>query len=641
MRATCGAFLAAAALALALAPAAAAAPAPRAMIVYLPARDALGLMAGHPELSLGLTSPSLGGYKRPQMSVDISQGARISTRAYTRKLPRLRLAGTQVEGWAELVRRARDAPGDVVPGLLASTVGRAGYAGVTGAENTESFAVADRAGHIGAVSFGSASSLPVRALALWRPRSLVVVRLPPGGAGLDRLLSARGPADLVVVVEAPPPKGLKLLATGVVGPGARGGVIRSGTTRRDGLIAATDISVSVLNALGIKEPKKMQGERIETRSGHGVGYVRQLEARLDAVLPHRSDALKVVGLTWLALLLVMVLGWRREGLRAAGRIFFLAAVWLPALTLLTAALEPSGLVEGLVLALGSLALGALTDARLPWPGAAVLPAAVSFGTHAVDLALGSKLIGLSIAGPNPKGGSRFFGIGNELEIILALAVLLGTGAALTLRPRWPAPRVFAATALVAALVIGTGRLGADVGGVITLGAGGAAAAVMSLPRGPSRRAIALAVVVPILGVGALLLIDLAVGGGAHFTNTLSRSSGPGDLGKVLIRRWRLSVAGLTHGTTPFSVGIAIALLAACAIRWRALLAPVSGERERGFRAAVVGAFFAVVAGALANDSGPMIVLIGTFSLLLCLWYVRSGRRPAARPEAGLTSRGCA
>jgi hypothetical protein len=164
---------------------------------------------------------------------------------------------------------------------------------------------------------------------------------------------------------------------------------------------------------------------------------------------------------------------------------------------------------------------------------------------------------------------------------------------------------------------------------------------MSLPRGPSRRAIALAVVVPILGVGALLLIDLAVGGGAHFTNTLSRSSGPGDLGKVLVRRWRLSVAGLTHGTTPFSVGIAIALLAACAIRWRALLAPVSGERERGFRAAVVGAFFAVVAGALANDSGPMIVLIGTFSLLLCLWYVRSGRHPAARPEAGLTSRGCA
>ncbi len=57
----------------------------------------------------------------------------------------------------------------------------------------------------------------------------------------------------------------------------------------------------------------------------------------------------------------------------------------------------------------------------------MLPAAVSFGAHAIDLALGSHLIGLSIAGPNPKGGSRFFGIGNELEIILSLTVLIGTG----------------------------------------------------------------------------------------------------------------------------------------------------------------------------------------------------------------------
>ena len=77
------------------------------------------------------------------------------------------------------------------------------------------------------------------------------------------------------------------------------------------------------------------------------------------------------------------------------------------------------------------------------------------------------------------------------------------------------------------------------------------------------------------------------------------------------------------------------------IRRRELLAPLAGQRERPLRAAFVGSFFAVVVGALANDSGPMIVMIGTASLLLALGYVRSGTPTGARPEAGLTSHGCA
>ncbi|HKN94977.1 MAG TPA: hypothetical protein VJU60_11640, partial [Thermoleophilaceae bacterium] len=256
-------------------------------------------------------------------------------------------------------------------------------------------------------------------------------------------------------------------------------------------------------------------------------------------------------------------------------------------------------------------------------------------------ALGSHLIGLSLAGPNPKGGSRFFGIGNELEIILAVTLLVGTGAALTLMPERSAPRTFGIAALVGAVIIGAGRLGADVGGVITVGAGGAAAVVVSLPRGPTPRSIALAVLVPVLAVGALVLLDFAVGGGAHLTHTLSNSSGPGDLGKVVLRRWRLSTAGLTHPGTLVAVAVFIAVLVAGVVKRRELLSPVSGQRERPLRAAVIGSFFAVVIGALANDSGPMIVMIGTVSLVLLVGYVRSDNFQDGRPVAGLPSHGCA
>jgi hypothetical protein len=83
------------------------------------------------------------------------------------------------------------------------------------------------------------------------------------------------------------------------------------------------------------------------------------------------------------------------------------------------------------------------------------------------------------------------------------------------------------------------------------------------------------------------------------------------------------------------------VLVLMAVRRRELLAPLAGERLRPLRAAVTGSFFAVVIGALANDSGPIIVMIGTTSLVLTLGYVRWGTRARARPEAGLTLNMCA
>jgi hypothetical protein len=170
-----------------------------------------------------------------------------------------------------------------------------------------------------------------------------------------------------------------------------------------------------------------------------------------------------------------VLWFRRRGpgLDEALRTIFLGAMWLPGVALLTAYLQPTRLAETILLAGGSLALGRATDRLVRWPLAPAVPGLAVFAAHAIDLARGSPLIGASLAGPNPKGGARFFGIGNELEILLSLEVLFGLGALLTLTAGRRVPWAFAIGCLLAAGVIGAGRLGADVGGVITLGAGGA------------------------------------------------------------------------------------------------------------------------------------------------------------------------
>jgi hypothetical protein len=318
---------------------------------------------------------------------------------------------------------------------------------------------------------------------------------------------------------------------------------------------------------------------------------------------------------------------------AALRIGFLGVLWLPGVSLFTAYVLPTRTAELAILSLGSLGLGALVDRFVRWPLAPAVPAALVFGVHALDLARGSPLIGASLGGPNPKGGARFFGIGNELEILLSLEVLLGLGALLSAVPRRYARWGFAGGCLVAAAIIGSGRLGADVGGVITLGAGGAAAFLATLGRRPSRRALAIAVLVPFVAVLGLIGLDLLTSGGAHLTRSVVHGNGVGDLLDIVRRRLVISVSGLKRWTTAVTCGLGIIAFYYGVKRRDRVFAPLRDEPV--FMAGIWGAFAATIVGTLANDSGPLIFEAGLMVLLLATGYARS------RPEPGEPARGSA
>ena len=634
----------AAACASALAAAAPAQADGRVALVFLPISPAPGQpLLGEFErrgMAVGLTSPTLGGYVPRQMMLDVSQGSRVSRRTYDGKLPQLSLeprppGAARISGWDEAVRRARDAPGDLVPGLLAATVeregGRVAYAGSFSALGSEAVVAADRAGEVEPARVVADSDVGAEALALWREADLLVVRAPadrPGLQVLDTLLGERTPADMVIAVRAPVRGDLPLLATGVAAERFDGGALHSPTSRRTGLLAAPDISVTILDHLGLEQPEEMIGRVLERR-GDSASDVRALGARLDVVSGRRNPAIRLLIAAWLLLAGALWLLRRERGLRPAGRIALLSATWLPGVALLTGALAPGRAAELALLVAGSLALAAATDRLVRWPVAPAVPAAVVLLAHTIDLAAGSALTGLSIVGPNPKGGARFFGIGNELEAALSVTLLIGTGAALAGRGAARAPLAFGLACALLALVMGAGRLGADVGGVITLGAGGAAAVLAAVSGGPSRRALAVAAAVPVLGLAALAAVDLATGGGAHLTTTVLEADDSGDLWDVAERRVRISLSGVDDGTMPVTLAVAALGLVLGWRRRRALLDPLSALPEAGgraFRAGLVGALAATLVGALANDSGPLMFLVGTAALGLAVAYVQ-GRPP--------------
>ena len=94
-----------------------------------------------------------------------------------------------------------------------------------------------------------------------------------------------------------------------------------------------------------------------------------------------------------------------------------------------------------------------------------------------------------------------------------------------------------------ALFLGAGRLGADVGGVIYVGAafGIAALYVAKMKFTPLR--VAALIALPFIGLGLIGLLDAVTGGESHLTRTVFEANGPGDLWKVADRRFSASIEG--------------------------------------------------------------------------------------------------
>ena len=641
------------------APVAAQAREPRAVLAFMPdggdenPDPVLDRLDARPQLALGLISATQGRYTPEQALLDITAGSRTSAAVYDpRTPPRLELVvggdgSGFIFGWSKVLERASTALAEIAPGMLASTIpGGGAYAGVRSRRNVEAVAAADAAGNVAAVSLGRAGDLAERAHRLLIDHRLVVVGLPTASKGdvaLGKLMRDRRGDDVLIVMQSPPRAPVpQLLPGGAALPGGGDGVLTSPTTRLHGVVAAIDIPVTILDALGLKVPKNVKGQPITVEGTRDVATLNTIEARLRVVSGRRTPAIFALLFSWAALTLALGLVADRRGIRAGMRIGGLAMLWVLPLLLLTGWLAPTRLAEIAIITFGAFVLAAITDRFVRWPRGPLVPAVVALAGYGVDLAFGSTLLIRSLLGVNPRSGSRFYGLGNELESTLVVLLMVALGAALMRRADFdsaPAPfgagpgrsrraaAVVVAAGLVAAVFVGAGQLGADVGGVITVGGGIAVMAVLMLPGTPSRRMIVLALLAPILALVGLALLDLATGGNGHFTRTILKADSAHALWDVVVRRYTLAFNVLRTGAMPFITVLAI-LASAYALRYRErVYAPLRGSPA--WRGALAGGLAASVVGALFNDSGPILLVFGVFVLACVTAYVRGDPKLAS------------
>lgn len=574
-------------------------------LLWLPKGTSVEQLAGR-GLSPGLLSAGLGSVPAEQTYLDITQGNRVFDSLYDSELPSSNRCDPSF--WTAVTNRADSAPADIVPGLLTSSLETAGVGVRVGGGTSCTFSSPESRTAASAPSkklSGAPHPQPDRTFEV---RISTLHDLPLLQAKLRR-------GDLVIGIESPPPATNEALAIGIAGRGFDGN-LTSDSTRTDGYVLSTDLAPTILGRFGLATPDAMSGEPVRAEGDVDAASVVSLEDRMAVISERRGPAIGFALLVWLVALGLAAATAGGAKARAGVRLVGLSVVYLPLLLLLGAALEPSQEVEMALTLAGAplLALGTLL--ALGGYRALGLASAVTVLAYAADVVAGSPLTSLSLLGPNPGLGVRFYGIGNELEALLAVLIVAGTGAWLTgFAPRLSAPgsaAVFLAAGLLLAAVFATGRFGADVGAAIVLPFGAAVAAAAIVAK--RRRTTLLVAAAPVAALALLALADLVSGADAHLTRSVLDAGGLGEAGEVAQRRLQLTAQSFARPIVYVFMPL-VAGLALLAFLRRARIA-VWLQGRPAMRAGLAGALAAILIGALANDSGALLLEIGAAYLLV-------------------------
>jgi hypothetical protein len=494
--------------------------------------------------------------------------------------------------------------------------------------------------------------------------------------------------DLVYVLSpAAPRSGETLTPLVIAGPGFTSGTLRSGTTRRTGYVALTDVAPSILDRLGITKPSTMTGAPISavsdggTRPDRWARFIRWNQATVFSTSVAGSVNLWFEGAQLIAFALIgLAVVLRRTVPKWLGSVvLFVLAV--PVLTFASAYVGYDRLgstlyqvllaVSAAVLATGAHLLGralAKGDQRRAALVPPLLLVALTWLTLIVDVLLGGAAQINTVFGYSPIVAGRFDGFGNTAFGFLAMAavVLVTGGWALfgggDANPR--RRRVLlaggAAIFLITVVTDGAPSLGSDVGGVLAMLP--AAGLVLLLLAGHRVRLRTVLVIglLTIAALGAFAAIDLArpaaqqthlarlvhstFGGAPTATptprNTSALSSGPSTSGAGTTLRRKLdanlgSITGSTFST--FFLGC-LAFMVLMGWRARGVVSDLAAKVP-GLGTLLWGALAVAVLGDLANDSGISVpavmfpIFLGYLAYLTINLPGVLGAGPPPRPES--------
>ena len=544
----------------------------------------------------------------------------------------------RVDQWDAVVEENAGLSFDAIPGLLGQTLSDSlgADAGCTAASGPGSgLAAADRQGIVDDWTAEpialTKSSLRACPLLVVGTRPLSPERRFGELAAIDETVEAidalrpQGSLMLVLGVSDAPTERAQLHLALAQGPGYTGGLLSSGSTRRAPFVQLSDVAPTVLDFVGVEQPRQMPYQPMMSVSGgaitNRVDWFRELAQQADVQGQLTPPFFLVLVLSQAVLYLGAYLILRRHPRdqtrsRVLGfiHVVAVAAAAGPAATYLANVLPwwQAGSPVPALLAAISLAGAALTGVAFagPWRRHPFGPAGAVAGVTALvlvfDLIAGAPLQLASLAGYSPIVAGRFVGFGNLAFAIFGTAALLATAAAVSGRSTRTSGTVVAVAGVLAVVVDGAPFLGSDFGGVLAL-----VPAFGTLGILVTGRRLSWGRLLGMFGAGVVVVAGIA------FLDYLRPEQDRSHLGRfvealvsgdaaaIVQRKMEANVSLLTNSVLTLMVPLVLIFLAFLVRRPSGLL-PWTFVRVPTLRSGLLAVLVLGVVGALVNDSGVAI-----------------------------------
>jgi len=273
--------------------------------------------------------------------------------------------------------------------------------------------------------------------------------VPTGPRLLSASRASRVPAtSFGAIVVALPPPGVpqannRRYPIAVIGRGFHG-LLRSPTTRIDGLVSIVDVAPTALG--------RRRGSLSSTPSKNPVARLGSLDTQI-----HANNRLKLPALIIIACAVMLLAAFRANAATTAVLAALLVSVGLGAAQVSSEPLILAALIAGTV-------GGGLLLARVFATEGKLLALIVGvLGIHLLLFAVRPGWVALTPLGPTQN--SRFWGIGNQLETLLLAPLLTGA----LLAGRRFGRLGFATFAVLGIVLVTDNRFGSDGGGAIVFG----------------------------------------------------------------------------------------------------------------------------------------------------------------------------
>jgi len=440
----------------------------------------------------------------------------------------------------------------------------------------------------------------------------------------------------------------------VSGPGWSG-YLTSSSTQREGLVTNLDVTATILDTLGLKQPLQVIGNPMaDVPDGTLASRIERLDALNETAVAVDGVKADVIN-TYVACLIILfalstfvLLRWRHWRPELVSRwvhtlhAILLLALCAPPASWLMFVVDRYPSTEAAVIAafLGvMLLLWAVLLVVRRVAGLRLPVALAALGTVAlllVDQWVGWPLSYVNFWGYSPLLGARFYGMGNEAAALLFGALIVGAALLADQYPTSPRTKfitrwVFPVVALVTVATAAAPALGANVGVAVWGTFGFALAWWLANGHRVTWKLGLVIVALSLTFLGVFAFLDL-VGGVSqtHLGRAISSAEQGGltELWKIVARKAETNIRVLTHTVWAYVLLVVLAFLAFMRFRPQGDFAETLAENPR-FGDAITVALLTGLVAYFTEDSGIVIpamisLYLGTGILYLMLARLMRG-----------------